>query len=444
MCVLIAHAVLMVLATYHGMGLHVWQYTPELNSEYYFWLALSSVFYTSSLFGFKTCLLLLYLQIFGSNKKFRIACYITLALTWSYLTPALLTEFLGCWPPAKKWSPEIEGHCMYDVPAKIFYGAGHAISDFVILTLPLAIIWRLKFSTLLQKIGLSVILCSGFMCVLEFLFFNIEILTVFGRAMAIGIARWAITVYNMVSYDRPWWAGISFTLSILEPNLGLICACVATFSPLAQLSYAKSRQWKTTKDIPDVEKNVVIGTRKTHDSILSTPIEDQPVLSATAYPIDEMPYLYNLHDVQAGQDNRVQPESQSVQHQQWTQIDASQNWSVPSPVYPDRPEDVGHYPQMENTTQSVISHYNPGHHSQNRYNTADYNHERSLPEQFPVGSSHPAYYTEFPSDLGQANVTNPVYYGAAWSQTQQPTYNQAYSYDNYPLESARNQVYPSR
>lgn len=41
-----------------------------------------------------------------------------------------------------------------------------------------------------------------------------------------------ISTYNQFTYDRPWWAGISFTFSILELNTGLICACVPTFSPL--------------------------------------------------------------------------------------------------------------------------------------------------------------------------------------------------------------------
>lgn len=164
MCILIAHGVLMALATHHGMGLHIWQYTAEMNADYYFWLALSSEFYTASLVGFKTALLLLYLQIFGNNKKFRWACYITMGLTWAYLTPALLTEFLGCWPPEKKWlGSQSPGHCMHDVPAKIFYGAGHFISDLVIGILPLTVIWKLPFSTMSQKLGFSVILSSGFM-----------------------------------------------------------------------------------------------------------------------------------------------------------------------------------------------------------------------------------------------------------------------------------------
>lgn len=43
--------------------------------------------------------------------------------------------------------------------------------------------------------------------------------------------------------DRTWWAGVSFTLSIIEINTGLICACVATLGPLWKLAYAQVKDW---------------------------------------------------------------------------------------------------------------------------------------------------------------------------------------------------------
>jgi hypothetical protein len=51
-------------------------------------------------------------------------------------------------------------------------------------------------------------------------------------AWAVATVRYTISTYNQFTYDRPWWAGISFTFSILEVNTGLICACVPTFTPL--------------------------------------------------------------------------------------------------------------------------------------------------------------------------------------------------------------------
>ncbi|KAI1396713.1 hypothetical protein F4819DRAFT_120128 [Hypoxylon fuscum] len=227
MVAVIIHAVLIAQATYHGMGLHVWQFTPELNKEYYLWIGISSEFYVLSLAGFKSALILLYLQIFGIHKKFRIACYITLFYTLGYLTCNALTEFLGCWPIAKKWDSKLPGHCINSVGANIAYGAGHMTSDLIIAILPLTMVWRLQFPTTKQKIGLSLALSSGFI------------------AWAVACVRWAISTYNMLIYDRPWWAGISFTFSILEVNTGLICACAATFSPLFNIFTTRVRTWKS-------------------------------------------------------------------------------------------------------------------------------------------------------------------------------------------------------
>ncbi|KAI3326074.1 hypothetical protein HD806DRAFT_433640 [Xylariaceae sp. AK1471] len=215
MVISIVHAVLMGIATYHGMGLHIWQFTPELNSEYYLWVGITSQFYVVGLAGFKTALILLYLQTFGLvSKRFRIVCYLTLFYTLGYLTANLFAEFLGCWPIAKKWQSDLPGHCIDRKAANTFFGIGHVTSDLIIAILPLPPIWKLTFPTNRQKIGLSLTLSSGFI------------------AWAVATIRYTISTYNQFTYDRPWWAGISFAFSILEVNTGLICACVPTFTPL--------------------------------------------------------------------------------------------------------------------------------------------------------------------------------------------------------------------
>ncbi|KAF3058153.1 putative integral membrane protein [Daldinia childiae] len=176
----------MGVATYHGMGLHIWQFTPELNSEYYLWIGISSEFYVTSLAGFKCALLLLYLQLFGINQKFRIACYLTMFYTLGYLTCNALTEFFGCHPIAKKWNDDLPGWCINRVVVNIIYGAGHMTSDLIIGILPLVMVWRLQFRTTRQKIGLSLVLSCGLI------------------AWAVACVRWAFSTYDSLSYDRPW------------------------------------------------------------------------------------------------------------------------------------------------------------------------------------------------------------------------------------------------
>ncbi|KAH9906938.1 hypothetical protein F4778DRAFT_604613 [Xylariomycetidae sp. FL2044] len=225
MPILIAHAVLMALATRHGMGLHIWQFDKELNAEYYLWVGISSEFYCAGLLGYKVALVLLYLQLFGVNNTFRWICYATLFFCVAYLVCNMVTEFFGCWPIEKKWLPSTPGHCIDSKITNSFYGACSMASDLVIAILPLTMVWKLQFPSKRQKVGLSVVLSCGFI------------------AWAVAVARWGIAVYNMFTYDRPWYAGLSFTLSILEVNTGLMCACVATLGPLYQRTYTQLKHW---------------------------------------------------------------------------------------------------------------------------------------------------------------------------------------------------------
>ncbi|KAI5863065.1 hypothetical protein GGS23DRAFT_51052 [Durotheca rogersii] len=228
MAACIAHAVLMAQATYNGMGLHVWQFNEELNSRYYLWIGITSEFYVLGLCGFKCTLLLLYLQVFGVHTKFRWACFGTMFFCVAYLLCNMFTEFFGCHPIRKKWEPALPGHCINSFATATFYGACNMATDLAIAILPLTMIWSLPLSTRRRKIGLSIVLSSGFI------------------AWAVAVVRWSISTYNQVgTSDRPWWAGISFALSILEINTGLICACVASLGPLWKLAYARVKGWSS-------------------------------------------------------------------------------------------------------------------------------------------------------------------------------------------------------
>jgi hypothetical protein len=215
----------MAYATYNGMGLHVWQYTPELEESYYLHLGIASEFYVMSLMGYKVALLLLYLQLFNVVKRFRVACYITMFYTIGYLFCNLITQFLGCDPPQKTWQADLPGHCINTVAANIAYGAGHMSSDLIIALLPLPMVWRLQMRTMREKVGITIVLGSGFI------------------AWAIACIRYAVSTYDMVSYDRTWLAGIGFTFSILEVNTGLICACVPTLKPLLRTAQRSASEY---------------------------------------------------------------------------------------------------------------------------------------------------------------------------------------------------------
>ncbi|KAI9710131.1 MAG: hypothetical protein M1820_002933 [Bogoriella megaspora] len=227
MLFIIAYSITLGIASHHGMGEHIWilSANKELNKEYYYWLSVASEFYVLSLAGYKTALLLLYLQLFKVNNKFRWAVYITMFYTNGYLFCNFITEFLGCDPPAKTYDKSLKGHCINTVAANISYGVGHMSSDLIIAILPLPMVWRLQLKTVREKIGISLVLTSGFI------------------AWAVACTRFIISTYDMVSYDRTWWAGLGFLFSVLEINTGLICSCTPALKPLLRVVKDHSQKW---------------------------------------------------------------------------------------------------------------------------------------------------------------------------------------------------------
>lgn len=140
--------------------------TSETSSNMYFWILVSSEFYVLSLAGYKSALVLLYLQLFGPfgvNRVFRYVCYVVLFYTCGYLFCNLIVEVGGCQPIQKFWLYKTPGHCTNSVAQNIAFGAMHMTSDLAIAILPLPMVWRLQLRSNKEKWGLAAVLGSGIM-----------------------------------------------------------------------------------------------------------------------------------------------------------------------------------------------------------------------------------------------------------------------------------------
>ena len=49
----IAYSVCIAIDTHHGMGMHIWDFNPDIEAEYYKWILIASEFYALSLLGYK-------------------------------------------------------------------------------------------------------------------------------------------------------------------------------------------------------------------------------------------------------------------------------------------------------------------------------------------------------------------------------------------------------
>ena len=99
--------------------------------------------YITSLLGYKTAILLLYLRVFGIRRHFRWLVFAVLFITDGYLTACLIVQIAGCQPPHKFWDRFVQGDCVDFLRFDIAYGCLNIVTDFIIAVLPLGEIWRL-------------------------------------------------------------------------------------------------------------------------------------------------------------------------------------------------------------------------------------------------------------------------------------------------------------
>lgn len=209
------------------MGWHEQDMTPEIHADYYrvsmmspqrtpltdsWWIYISSMVYLCSLFGYKQTILLLYLRLFGVNRKFTYFTSATMFFVFGYLFSNFWTQLFGCCPPARFWNPNVPGRCFQFKTADITYSAMNIASDFFIMILPLPMIWNLQLWRK-GKIGISLVFLSG------------------AFACAVAIIRINYVLRDLFAVDRSWNAGKTFLWSVLEINTGLICSCTPSFKP---------------------------------------------------------------------------------------------------------------------------------------------------------------------------------------------------------------------
>ena len=108
----------------------------------------------------KLSLLFLYYRIFGVNIWFRRALLLSAFIVVAYWIPTTILAFCGCTPFARNWDATVPGHCVNLVKIFRWNGICNLLIDFLILCLPLPMVWRLSIPTK-QRLQLSLIFLLG-------------------------------------------------------------------------------------------------------------------------------------------------------------------------------------------------------------------------------------------------------------------------------------------
>lgn len=108
----------------------------------------------------KVSLLFLYYRIFGVVTKFRVALWISAFIVIGFWIPCTILAFLGCQPFERNWDKSIPGSCVDLYSFFRYNGIANLAIDFLILLLPLPMVWRLK-APVRQRIELTGIFALG-------------------------------------------------------------------------------------------------------------------------------------------------------------------------------------------------------------------------------------------------------------------------------------------
>lgn len=158
----------------------------------------------------KVAILLLYYRIFNVHRGFRIASHCVNAFIITSGLAFIIATIFQCTPVSGVWSKGYEKMtCINSKNFWISYAALNILTDVILLVMPIRQVSRLQIS-LLDKVGLSLVFCTG-------LFFT-----------ATTIARTTTLAASANNKDATWGPIPATVWSVIEPNVGIIAACLPT------------------------------------------------------------------------------------------------------------------------------------------------------------------------------------------------------------------------
>ncbi|KAH9908545.1 hypothetical protein F4778DRAFT_717585 [Xylariomycetidae sp. FL2044] len=209
----IGTALLCLLSIRSGGAEHLWVVTvPQFTALWQMTYAFVLI-YATCVSLTKASILLFYRRVFGVSRPY----YACLRLVVGYWVAITIAWLAGCRPASYFWEqftdPGAEGSCM---DTSLFYfvnGICAMLIDIAILLVPIPTVYRLQMPPSQKVAVCAIFLLGAFVCI----------------ASVIRI----ITMDALVkATDFTWAMAQVFIWSCCEPFVGIVCACLPTYSPL--------------------------------------------------------------------------------------------------------------------------------------------------------------------------------------------------------------------
>ncbi|KAI0386908.1 hypothetical protein F5Y04DRAFT_73660 [Hypomontagnella monticulosa] len=195
-----------------GLGIHIYTLSLEDAFEFSKLQTAISAIWLCALLSIKISIIDLYVKIFRI-PWFTKTCYTYLVIATLWTIAAFLEVFLLCQPLAYQWDKSIQGGKCGSFFAS--YYSTHIIIfllDFALASMPIPVLWTLKME-LRKKVAIALMFGLGLVIIV----FNL-----------IRIA-WREKV---ASSDITYEYALLFCFTVLEPELGILLACIPTIQPV--------------------------------------------------------------------------------------------------------------------------------------------------------------------------------------------------------------------
>ena len=146
----------------------------------------------------------------------RTAIWVSIAFNGGATLSYFFTVLFGCRPIRASWDifPDYAYFCISD-SSIIVFGILNAVTDFVVLGLPIPIVWSLQLPVETRAAVIALFSLSALAC-------------------AAGILRTVYSAYWADSYDLSWNTWALGVAAMVELNLGIICASAPALKPLVK------------------------------------------------------------------------------------------------------------------------------------------------------------------------------------------------------------------
>ncbi|EXJ79875.1 hypothetical protein A1O3_08160 [Capronia epimyces CBS 606.96] len=188
-------------------GVHGWEVPVDKFNTFSFVTACVSIIYVPCLGFAKISILYLYRRL-SPIRWFKIAIYINMAIVTTYSVALMFAFIFPCRPVRKNWDPTITGGKCVDKPAIYLANAAiNAITDIMILLLPIPLVVKLQMPTV-QKFALLGVFAFG------------------SATFVTSVVRLYYMVPMLSNVDQTYAISIPFVWVMVEANLIVICFCL--------------------------------------------------------------------------------------------------------------------------------------------------------------------------------------------------------------------------